>query len=67
MSADPKEDSIAERLEGTRWEYSQSEDRRFLLDPIGRVFGTFRWDGQPETERSTLPGLASTSDLGHGD
>ena len=48
MSVDPKEDSIAEKLEGTRWEYSQSEDRRFLFDPIGRVFGTFRWDGQPK-------------------
>ncbi len=51
MSPDPKEDSIAEKLEGTRWEYSQSEDRRFLLDPIGQVFGTFRWDGGPGTAK----------------
>ena len=48
MSADWKDDSIAEKLEGTRWDYSQKDDRRFLLDPIGKVFGTFRWDGKPE-------------------
>jgi hypothetical protein len=65
MTVDPKEDSIAEKLEGTRWEYSQSEDRRFLLDPIGRVFGTFRWDGQPETEHPIRPALPGAIDLGH--
>jgi len=43
-----KDDSIAEKLEGTKWEYSQSEDRRFLFDPIGQIFSTFCWDGNPE-------------------
>jgi hypothetical protein len=43
-----REDSIAEQLEGTRWDYSQRDDRRFLLTPIGQVFGTFRWDGRPD-------------------
>jgi hypothetical protein len=45
MSRLPGEDSIAEKLEHTRWDYSQSDDRRFLLDPIGKFFSTFRWDG----------------------
>jgi hypothetical protein len=42
-----RDDSIAEELEETRWDYSQRDDRRFLLAPIGEVFGTFRWDGRP--------------------
>jgi hypothetical protein len=41
------DDSIAEKLNETRWDYSQREDRRFLLDPIGRIFGLFCWDGRP--------------------
>ena len=48
MSDEVREDSIAERLEGTRWDYSQRDDRRFLLAPIGEIFGTFCWDGRPE-------------------
>ena len=43
-----REDSIAEKLEGTRWDYSQRLDRSFLLEPIGEIFGTFCWDGKPE-------------------
>lgn len=43
-----KDDSFAEELEATKWEYRQSDDRRFLLDPIGRIFSTFCWDGKPE-------------------
>jgi hypothetical protein len=46
------DDSIAGKLEATRWDYTQSDDRRFLLDPIGRIFGTFCWDGRP---RRILP------------
>jgi hypothetical protein len=42
------DDSIAEKLARTRWDYRQSDDRRFLLDPIGRIFRTFCWDGQPK-------------------
>jgi hypothetical protein len=45
MSKLPGEDSIAEKLEHTRWDYTQSDDRRFLLDPIGKFFSTFRWEG----------------------
>lgn len=48
MSPDRKDDSFAANLEATRWEYSQRDDRRFLLDPIGQIFGSFCWDGQPE-------------------
>ena len=48
MSPDRKDDSFAADLEATKWEYRQRDDRRFLLDPIGRIFGTFCWDGQPE-------------------
>ena len=48
MSPKGKDDSIAEKLEGTNWEYSQSDDCRFLLDPIGQIFSTFCWDGKPE-------------------
>jgi hypothetical protein len=48
VSKRPGEDSIADKLEGTDWDYSQSEDRRFLFEPIGKIFGTFRWDGEPE-------------------
>jgi hypothetical protein len=46
VSSERKKDSLAEELDRTRWEYSQSEDRRFLLDPIGKFFGTFRWDDE---------------------
>lgn len=52
MSEKPREDSIAEKLEGTSWDYRQSEDRRFLLDPIGEFFGTFCWDGVPRRRLS---------------
>ncbi len=45
MTGFPNEDSIAEKLEHTRWDYSQGDDRRFLLDPIGKFFNTIRWDG----------------------
>lgn len=48
MSDKWKEDSLAEKLEGTKWDYSQSDDRRFLFVPIGRIFGTFCWDGNPK-------------------
>jgi len=47
VSDDLREDSIAVKLEGTRWEYSQSDDQRFLLDPIGKLLETFRWNGEP--------------------
>jgi len=55
-----KDDSIAKKLEGTKWEYSQSDDRGFLLDPIGRIFSTFRWDGKPE--RLTPPKRTDTGE-----
>ena len=48
MSDKIREDSIAEKLEDTRWDYSQRDDRNFLLEPIGAIFGTFCWDGKPE-------------------
>ena len=47
MADKVREDSIAEKLQGTRWDYSQRQDRSFLLEPIGEIFGTFCWDGQP--------------------
>ncbi len=49
MSDKWKDDSLAEKLEGTKWDYSQSDDRRFLFHPIGRIFSTFCWDGNPKT------------------
>ena len=49
MSPNWKDDSIATKLKGTKWEYSQSDDRRFLLDPIGKIFSTFCWNGKPES------------------
>lgn len=55
MSKDRLEDSIADDLERTRWDYSQSDDRRFLLDPIGRFFRTFCWDGRPQREVRRKP------------
>lgn len=48
MSPKIKDDSIAEKLGETEWGYSQSDDRRFLLDPIGKIFSTFCWDGRPK-------------------
>jgi len=48
VSKNPGEDSIADKLEGTEWDYSQRDDPRFLLAPIGEIFGTFCWDGRPE-------------------
>jgi len=42
------DDSIAEKLEHTKWDYSQRQDRSFLLEPIGSIFSTFCWDGKPE-------------------
>lgn len=48
MSDKIKEDSLAEKLEGTKWDYSQSDDRRFLFHPIGQIFSTFCWDGDPK-------------------
>lgn len=54
MSKDWRDDdSIAKKLEKTRWDYRQRDDRRFLLDPIGRFFRTFSWDGKPKS--SQLP------------
>jgi len=49
----PGEDSIAEKLEETRWEYSPHDDPRFLLAPIGEIFGTFCWDGAPGPSTTT--------------
>jgi hypothetical protein len=59
-----KEDSIAEKLEGTRWEYRQRDDSRFLLDPIGQHFGTFCWDGNPKrvASRKREDGVEETGD-----
>lgn len=48
MSDKWKEDSLAEELEGTKWDYSQRDDRRFLFRPIGEIFSTFCWDGDPK-------------------
>lgn len=48
MSGKVREDSIADKLEGTQWDYSQRLDRSFLLEPIGEIFGTFCWDGKPD-------------------
>jgi len=48
-----REDSIADKLEGTHWDYSQRLDRSFLLEPIGEIFGTFCWDGKPNHIAST--------------
>lgn len=67
MSPDPKEDSIAEKLEGTKWEYSQSEDRRFLFDPIGWVFGTFRWDGKSRARKPSKSNTPDAADRDHGE
>jgi hypothetical protein len=59
-----KEDSIAEKLEGTRWEYRQRDDSRFLLDPIGQHFRTFCWDGNPKqvAPRKREDGVEETGD-----
>ena len=48
MTRKVPKDSIADKLEGTRWDYSQRHDRSFLLEPIGEIFATFRWDGKPD-------------------
>lgn len=48
MSDKWKDDSLAEKLEGTKWDYRQSDDRRFLFHPIGEIFSTFCWDGNPK-------------------
>lgn len=48
MSGKIRENSIADKLEGTHWDYSQRLDRSFLLEPIGEIFGTFCWDGKPD-------------------
>jgi hypothetical protein len=48
VSGQHGEESIAERLEGTEWEYSQHRDKSFLLTPIGEIFASFCWDGNPE-------------------
>lgn len=61
MSGNLKDDSIAEELESTRWEYRQSDDRKFLFDPIGTVFGSFRWDGQ---SKPIIPPRQTTPDTG---
>jgi hypothetical protein len=50
-----KDDSLAEKLEGTKWDYTQSDDRRFLLDPIGQIFSTFCWDGDPKPVIRRIP------------
>jgi hypothetical protein len=55
VSDDRREDTIAEDLDRTRWDYSQSDDRRFLLDPIGRFFKTFCWDGRPKRTHPPHP------------
>ena len=62
MSEPPRDDdSIADKLDDTCWDYSQSDDRRFLLDPIGPIFGTFCWDGRPPRPTATrLPREAET-------
>ena len=63
MSEPPRDDdSIAEKLDATRWDYSQSDDRRFLLDPIGRIFGTFCWDGHPPRPTATKPARDAEAD-----
>ena len=63
MSDDIREDSIAEKLKDTRWDYSQNDDRNFLLEPIGAIFGTFCWDGNPER----LAVVRRESDAPNGD
>lgn len=56
MSDKPKDDSLAEQLEDTKWDYKQSDDRRFLFHPIGEIFSTFCWDGNPESVITRKPG-----------
>lgn len=62
MTKEPGEDSIAEELEGTQWDYSQRDDRSFLLAPIGEIFGTFCWDGKPERIAMTRRPADTTDD-----
>lgn len=56
MSDKWKDDSLAEQLEDTKWDYKQSDDRRFLFHPIGEIFSTFCWDGKPESVIARMPG-----------
>jgi hypothetical protein len=51
-----KDDSLAEKLEGTKWDYNQNDDRRFLFHPIGKIFSTFCWDGKPKPVIRRTPG-----------
>ena len=42
--------TLAGALDQTRWDYSPSKDRRFLLAPLSRIFEGIAWDSRLRTD-----------------
>jgi hypothetical protein len=38
--------TLAAALDRMRWDYSPDKDRRFLLDPIGKIFQNLPWEAR---------------------
>jgi len=42
--------TLAGELDRTRWDYSPSKDRRFLLAPLSRIFESIAWGSKPRPD-----------------
>ena len=42
--------TLASALDRTRWDYSPSKDRRFLLAPLSRIFESIAWGSKPRPD-----------------
>ena len=38
--------TLAAALDRMRWDYAPEKDRRFLLDPIGKIFSSLPWEAR---------------------
>ena len=46
--------TLASELDRTRWDYSPSNDRRFLLAPLSRIFESIAWGSKPRQGKTAV-------------
>ena len=51
---DDRKPTLAGELDRTRWDYSPSNDRRFLLAPLSRIFESIVWGSKPHQGKTAV-------------
>ena len=49
---DDRKPTLASALDRILWDYSPTKDRRFLLEPLSRIFESIVWESRPRPDES---------------